>query len=86
MAFQPILDLDSKKVFAHEALVRGVGNEPASHVFTHVNEANQYQFDQVCRAKAIELGSELINGPYLSINFIPLAVCLPPGAMHSSHS
>ncbi|MGV3618146.1 MAG: EAL domain-containing protein [Fimbriimonas sp.] len=77
MAFQPIVDLDTREIFAHEALVRGMEGEPAGHVFAHVNESNQYRFDQVCRTKAIELGSRLIDGPFLSINFMPLAVYRP---------
>jgi EAL domain-containing protein (putative c-di-GMP-specific phosphodiesterase class I) len=78
MAFQPIVNLDSGHVFAQEALVRGANNESAAHVFEHVNDSNRYRFDQVCRAKAIELGSSLLDsGQCLSINFMPLAVYRP---------
>lgn len=77
MAFQPIVDLDRGTIFAHEALARGLHGEPAGHVFAQVNPSNQYRFDQVCRTKAIELGSRLIDGAFLSINFMPLAVYRP---------
>ena len=77
MAFQPIVDLERGEIFAHEALARGLNGEPAGHIFAQVNASNQYRFDQVCRTKAIELGSRLIDGPFLSINFMPLAVYRP---------
>lgn len=77
MAFQPIVRLSSREVFAHEALVRGQGGESASEVFDHVNAETRYQFDQACRVKAIELASRLGVPGYVSINFMPNAVYRP---------
>lgn len=77
MAFQPIVDVTSGRTFGHEALVRGPSGEGAATVFENVHDGNKYQFDQACRAKAIELGSRLVNGEFLSINFMPLAVYRP---------
>lgn len=77
MAFQPIVDISSREVFAYEALVRGLGNEPAGEVFRNVNDANRYRFDQTCRIKAIELAAELGLPCLLSINFMPNAVYRP---------
>lgn len=77
MAFQPIVDTKRKKVFAQEALVRGLDNEPAGWVFNHVNDGNRYRFDQACRVKAIKLAAELNIDSYLSINFMPNAVYKP---------
>lgn len=77
MAFQPIVNTTTRQIFAHEALVRGVNNEPASEIFTHVNEGNLYRFDQVCRTKAIKLACELAMPSLLSINFMPNAVYQP---------
>lgn len=45
MAFQPIVDLTAKRVFAYEALVRGPKGEPSRTVFAHVDEMNRYRFD-----------------------------------------
>lgn len=59
MALQPVVDVASKTIFAQEALVRGIGNPPASEVFKHVTDANRYAFDQACRVKAIKLAAEL---------------------------
>ena len=74
MAFQPIVNLETGAVFAQEALVRGTQGEPASSIFAHVNEDNQYQFDQTCRVKAIEMASKVGVDTRLSINFMPNAV------------
>lgn len=77
MAFQPIVDLATETVFAHEALARGLKGEPAGEVFRQVNEDNRYRFDQTCRVKAIKLASSLAMPSYLSINFLPNAVYRP---------
>lgn len=77
MAFQPIVDLPNREVFAYEALARGVNGEPAGTVFDLVDASNQYRFDQSCRVKAIKLAADLGIGCYLSINFMPNAVYRP---------
>lgn len=77
MALQPIVDLASRSVFAHEALVRGSAGEGAGTVFAHVDAGNRYRFDQACRAKAIALAARLGLEGLLSINFMPNAVYRP---------
>jgi EAL domain-containing protein (putative c-di-GMP-specific phosphodiesterase class I) len=80
MAFQPIVDVSSGEIFAHEALVRGVKGEGAYTVLSTVDPGNRYAFDQQCRVKAIELATELglpKDGARLSINFMPNAVYEP---------
>ena len=77
MAFQPIVDVARRDVFAYEALVRGPAGEAAAEVFRHVDEGNRYRFDQACRVKAIELASRLAMPARLSINFMPNAVYRP---------
>ena len=68
-AYQPIADVQTHQVFAHEALVRGPQGEGAASVLAQVNELNRYRFDQACRVKAIELAT--MPGCRLSINFCP---------------
>lgn len=77
MAFQPIVNVRTREVFAYEALVRGPSDEPASAVFAHVNDGNRYRFDQSCRVKAVKLAAELHMRALLSINFLPNAVYRP---------
>ncbi len=77
MAYQPIFDIQNKKVFAHEALVRGTNNESAFSILSKINDENRYRFDQACRVKAIELASRLKMNSLLSINFLPNAIYNP---------
>ncbi|MGD9620059.1 MAG: EAL domain-containing protein [Mycolicibacterium sp.] len=77
MAFQPIVDTLNGEVFSQEALARGLQNESAAEVFTHVNESNLYRFDQACRVKAIKLAAELGVSTHLNVNFMPNAVYRP---------
>lgn len=80
MAFQPIVDLDSGSVFAHEALVRGPEGQGAASVLCQVDHTNRYAFDQQCRVKAIQLAAKLYqpdSPTKLSINFMPNAVYEP---------
>jgi len=80
MAFQPIVDVEAGEVFAYEALIRGLAEQPALDILGRVTPANRYAFDQQCRVKAIEVASAagLLNTPArLSINFMPNAVYSP---------
>jgi EAL domain-containing protein (putative c-di-GMP-specific phosphodiesterase class I) len=80
MAFQPIVDAETGKTFAHEALVRGANGEGAQSVLSTVDATNRYAFDQQCRVRAINLAHSLQlpkEGAHLSINFMPNAVYEP---------
>ena len=76
-AYQPIVDVQTHQVFAHEALVRGPQGEGAASVLAQVNELNRYRFDQACRVKAIKGAKELGMTEHLSINFLPNAIYKP---------
>jgi len=77
MAFQPIINCQTKKMFGYEALVRGLNNESAYSIISKLNNDNRYTFDQQCRIKAIALASKLKIDSILSINFLPNAVYKP---------
>jgi EAL domain-containing protein (putative c-di-GMP-specific phosphodiesterase class I) len=80
MAFQPIVDVPAGRIYAYEALVRGVDGAGAGTILSSVDNSNRYSFDQACRVKAIELAADLglaSRGSYLSINFLPNAVYEP---------
>ncbi|QHJ01473.1 EAL domain-containing protein [Xylophilus rhododendri] len=74
MAFQPVVDLPRRVVYAHEALVRGPEGQGAYSILSQVGPDNRYAFDQACRVKAIELAARLQMSSKLSINFLPNAV------------
>ncbi len=80
MAFQPIVDVSRRAVFAYEALVRGQAGEGAAAVMAEVTPENRYAFDQKCRVAAITKAAELglaDQGAFVSINFLPNAVYEP---------
>ena len=76
-AYQPIIDIESRHIYAHEALVRGPGGESAHSVLSRVNDDNRYRFDQACRVKAIKTAAALNMQSRLSINFMPNAIYQP---------
>ena len=79
-AFQPIVDMETGRAFAYEALVRGANGEGAQAVLARVDETNRYAFDQACRVTAIReavAAGILDTDARLSINFLPNAVYSP---------
>ena len=76
-AYQPIVDVHRREVYAHEALVRGPGGEGAMTVLSQVTEHNRYRFDQACRVKAIRGAARLGLAQPVSINFLPNAIYRP---------
>ena len=86
-AYQPIVDLTRRRIFAHEALVRGEDGASAHSVLSQVNGANRYGFDQACRVRAIDLACDLgvvARDEKLSINFLPHAVYRPEVCIQTS--
>ncbi len=84
MAFQPIVDVQTGKVYAYEALVRGPENQPAGWVLEQVTAEQRYAFDQRCRVTAIAAAARLglaETGAKLSINFMPGAVYSPAACL-----
>ena len=83
-AFQPIVDVTTGAVYAHEALVRGPNGESAASVLSQVDDSNRYHFDQRCRAVAISQAAGLGMQSLLSINFMPNAVYQPAACIRST--
>lgn len=83
-AYQPIVDLERRSVYAHEALVRGPNGESAWSVLSQVTDANRYRFDQACRVEAIRQAAALGMRERLSINFLPNAVYQPAACIRST--
>ena len=76
-AFQPIVDVATRSIFAYEALVRGVNGEGAADILGRVNDSNRYRFDQGCRIRSIFLAQRLGMTTPISINFLPNSVYQP---------
>lgn len=81
MAFQPVVDVRDRRIYAYEALVRGPDGQGAGWVLAQVTEENRYAFDQACRVRAIELASRLGLDRRLNINFLPNAVYHPEACL-----
>ncbi len=87
MAFQPIVDLNHRRIWGYEALVRGPANESASSVLAQITKDTLYKFDQACRVRAIEFAGRLLppdENTKLSINFMPNAVYEPAACIRAS--
>lgn len=87
MAFHPIVDMDRRRIWGYEALVRGADGQGAASVLSAVTESNRYVFDQACRVKAIELAAQFLpadSDARLSINFMPNAVYEPRACIRAT--
>jgi EAL domain-containing protein (putative c-di-GMP-specific phosphodiesterase class I) len=83
-AYQPIVNLSTRAIYAHEALVRGPHGESAYSVLSKVTDINRYSFDQACRVQAIRGAAALGMKELLSINFLPNAVYRPEACIRST--
>ncbi|CAM2157456.1 EAL domain-containing protein [Paraburkholderia tropica] len=83
-AFQPIVDVSARTVFACEALVRGANGESALSVLSQIDDLTRYRFDQYCRQVAIASAAALGLDVFLSINFMPNAVYKPEVCIRST--
>jgi EAL domain-containing protein (putative c-di-GMP-specific phosphodiesterase class I) len=84
IAFQPIVDLELREVFAHEALVRGVHGEGALEVLGKVQPRHRFAFHEACRVKAIEMASTLGMRSRLSLNVAPNDVAGSAQCFHTA--
>ena len=84
MAFQPIIDVQERRIDAHEALVRGLDGAGAGQILAQVDAQNIYAFDQACRVRAIELAARLGMQQTLNINFLPNAVYQPRACIQAT--
>lgn len=70
-AFQPIVHASSGQVWSHEALIRGIGGEPAWQVLSGLDEPRLHRLDAIGRGKAIDLALQLGLTSRLNLNFLP---------------
>lgn len=72
-AFQPIIDTRTGRACSHEALVRGLNNEPAFRVIEQYTGKRLAPFDSACRARALEVAVRIGMTTSLNLNFLPSA-------------
>jgi EAL domain-containing protein (putative c-di-GMP-specific phosphodiesterase class I) len=73
-AFQPIVDVARRRIFAYEALVRDLNGNSIGHFFDLLEREERYQFDHLCRVQAIKDAVRLKLDVGLSLNFLPNSV------------
>jgi EAL domain-containing protein (putative c-di-GMP-specific phosphodiesterase class I) len=83
-AYQPIVDIETRTVFAYEALVRGRANEPAGVIFGAIDPRDLHRFDRMARIRAIELAASLGLETSLSLNLLPQSLDGAPDAVSST--
>jgi EAL domain-containing protein (putative c-di-GMP-specific phosphodiesterase class I) len=83
-AYQPIVDIETRTVFAYEALVRGRANEPAGVIFGAIDPRDLHRFDRAARIRAIELAASLGLETSLSLNLLPQSLDGAPDAVSST--
>ncbi len=83
-AFQPIVDVATGTAFSHEALVRGLDNEPAWQVIERYAGEGMAAFDAACRIKAIEVAARIGMQTSLNLNFLPSAAIDPADGLTST--
>lgn len=87
MAFQPIVNIATERVWAYEALVRGTDGAGAGAILDRVSGDMIYGFDQACRVRAVEMAGALFTpgeDVKLSINFMPNAVYEPNACIRAT--
>jgi EAL domain-containing protein (putative c-di-GMP-specific phosphodiesterase class I) len=80
-AFQPIADIESRTVFAYEALVRGRKGESAGQVFSAIPREALHAFDHAARIGAITLAANLGCKTRISLNVLPGSLESIPGCL-----
>lgn len=77
MAFQPILHLEEKRIFAYESLVRSPLGEAAHTIMDRVPPEESYRFDKACRSRGVALATKLglpaMDSVALAVNVDPVA-------------
>ena len=83
-AFQPIVDTAAREIVSHEALIRGLRDEPALAVLARVPPKALYRFDAISRSAAIALAARLSLPCRLNVNFLPKSLLASPDALNST--
>ncbi len=83
-AFQPIVDLQDRAVVAYEALVRGVGGEPAAEILAAMGQARSRDMNAILQQRALETAAGLGLDCGLNLNLLPRNVELAGGALEGT--
>lgn len=77
MAFQPIVNVATREIFAYESLVRSLDGASAATILSRIPLKKFHLFDKACRSKGIELAMDLgmveNTSAALTVNVNPVA-------------
>ena len=79
-AYQPMVDIENRSIFAHEALVRGPNGESAATVLSRVTEANRYSSTRPAGSGAIRGLPSSGSGKPSRSTFCQMPSMCPPRA------
>ena len=74
VAFQPIIDVETRTVYSYETLLRGSGGESAGALLESVSADRIHRFDEACRDNAIRMAARLGIECRINLNFLPNCV------------
>jgi EAL domain-containing protein (putative c-di-GMP-specific phosphodiesterase class I) len=80
-AFQPIVDIAARTVFAYEALVRGHDGRGAGDILAAVPPRERHFFDHDARLAAVGLATRLGLANRISLNMMPGCIESMPGSI-----
>ena len=83
-AFQPIVDTMAREVVSYEALIRGLGNQPAYRILEQVPAERMHMFEEKARIEAIDLATRLGICCDLNLNLLPRSLDTSPTAILST--
>ena len=83
-AFQPIVDTMAREVVSYEALIRGLGNQPAYRILEQVPAERMHLFEEKARIEAIDLATRLGICCDLNLNLLPRSLDTSPTAILST--
>ena len=83
-AFQPIVDVASRRVSSYEALIRGTRNEPAGALLEGLPVERLYVLDQRARVGAVTLAARLGIECSLNLNVVPGSLYSSETSIHST--
>jgi len=78
-AFQPIIDIETRKIVSYEVLLRGNNNESPMSVFEQVPSESLMEFDQTSRERAMAFAVRLGLDCNLNLNFTPGSILFENG-------
>jgi len=75
-ALQPIVDINSHRVYSYEVLLRGLNDEPPESIFDNLARGTKAAFDQFSREQAFKMIAALPHAEQIQFNISPNAICL----------